>query len=662
MVYIKSLNFAGLYSYPEETELIFSNRTVLVGPNNSGKSNIIRIIKLFVDTIDHLKRLEESEISFTGNNPFLEIRLTLSPQETSKIVDFLSFFPGASNRSAKFYDFSNREFLIKNLDDIFIRLSWQREVHGYGSEPFLEINFEKIGLWGGWNIFSGSLPMSGKRLPKLGSYQMRSDLYLCNVLENISKGEEDQQQILSLLDNQNGAYVTLENVRYANDSDLTDKGKSLLQNLYAFLGYQIQTHQEIAFRSLLGLILKRGIYHASGRASTYDIQHIVEALKTHTPDDGFDKQLASRAASLNLERTYELQSDGSNLSQYLFHLMVSSSYEDKEKFEHIKKAFQDVVKADELSVDVSLEYETISRPVTFGEPEPQMPKRPSIVIHDKKLGKRFPLRQVGAGLTEIIYLLTASYGMKDSLIMLDEPSVNLHPPMMKALMRYIENTENKNQFIIITHSAELSQYELFESEADLAYIRKTNHISKIKSLKGEVKEWFEENRSRFKHQIDSRVFFGRCTILTEGESDRNLLGIAHYLESSDASLDLESNDIVITSVGGKCNFDKYTKLLSGFGIPYVILADSDARSLFTSSGSMTKDGIIGNNDIVVIDNKDLEQLMKDIDIDVYYDAEREFRGSKPTISYEFAKKVSAKNPDALKPITTLLKYSINKSK
>jgi predicted ATP-dependent endonuclease of OLD family len=111
-------------------------------------------------------------------------------------------------------------------------------------------------------------------------------------------------------------------------------------------------------------------------------------------------------------------------------------------------------------------------------------------------------------------------------------------------------------------------------------------------LKGKVKEWFEENRSRFKHQIDSRIFFGRCIILTEGESDKNLLGIAHYLESNDSSLDLEGNDIVITSIGGKYNFDKYIKLLQGFGILYVILADSDARSLFSSPGSLTKEALL----------------------------------------------------------------------
>jgi hypothetical protein len=54
--------------------------------------------------------------------------------------------------------------------------------------------------------------------------------------------------------------------------------------------------------------------------------------------------------------------------------------------------------------------------------------------------------------------------------------------------------------------------------------------------------------------------------------------------------------------------------------------------------------------------------MRDMDIDAYYEAEKEFKGSKPAIAYEFAKRISAKNSDALKPIADFLRYVVNKSK
>lgn len=194
------------------------------------------------------------------------------------------------------------------------------------------------------------------------------------------------------------------------------------------------------------------------------------------------------------------------------------------------------------------------------------------------------------------------------------------------------------------------------------HVRKSNQVSKIISLKDKTKEWFEENRSKFKHQIDSRIFFGRCIILTEGESDRNLLGIARYISSQDPSIDLESNDIIIVSIGGSSNFDKYRRLLDGFQIPHVILADSDAKRMFSSSGIINREGISGSENIFLIDGGDLEYFMREIDLDVYTDAEREYKGSKPMIAYEFAKNVSVKNPDALKPIKLFLQQAIKQSK
>jgi len=663
MVFIRSLRFAGLYSYVEENEIILSNRTVLVGPNNSGKSNIMRVIKLLVDTFNTGKRLGESEISHMGDNPFLEIKFTLSPQETEKIIDFMSFFPNTQNRSSQFRDLKNREFLKKNLDVITIKLLWQKEIHEYGSEPFVEIYFEKINMWGCSNYFSGSFPVSNRLLGVLGGYPLRNDLFLCDILGQLTGNESDRAVLAKLSPTEQGSYISVETVRYGNDVNMDNKGKSMIQNLYSYMGYHIQSNQEISFRSLLGTILKRALCYASGKVSTDDILDVAESLRTFDTQDGFDKKLMDQATSLILARTTELSSDGSNLSQFLFHMMVSENFADKEKFENIRTAFNDILKVDELSIDISLEYYPLQRAVNFlGQNEPVIPKRPIILITDRKLGKSLPLKQVGAGLAEIIYLLSASYGMKNSVILLDEPSVNLHPSLMKSLMRYIGRSENQNQFIIITHSAELTQYELFESNADIMYVRKSNQRSKITSLKNETKEWFDENRSKFKHQIDSRIFFGRCIILTEGESDKNLLGIASYLNSQDPSMDLENNDIAIVSIGGSCNFNKYRKFLDGFQIPYVILADSDAKRLFPSSGTINKEGISGSDHIFLIDGGDLEQFMRDIDIDAYTKADKEFSGSKPSIAYEFAKIVSTKNPDALKPIKLFLQQAIKRSK
>lgn len=439
MVFIRSLRFAGLYSYSEEVEINLSSTTVLVGPNNSGKSSIIRILNLITDTFNTGKRLTESETSHIGDDPFLEVKLTLSPQETEKIIDFLSFFPSTQNRSSQFRDLKNREVLLKKLDTITIKLLWQREIHEYGSEPFVEINFEKIGLFGGSNFFGGSsLPVSNRIISRSSGYPIRNDVFLCDILGKLS-GDENDKVVLAKLSPQEGSYISLESVRYGADVIMDNKAKSIIQNLYSYMKIRTQSNQEISFRSLLGMIFKRSLCHASGRVSTCDILEIAADLRTFNTEDDFDRKLMAQASSLSLTHTDELLSDGSNLPQYLFHLMVSENFHDKEKFEEIRQAFNDILKADELSIDVALEYRSMESHVNFaGENKSLIPKRPTILITDKKLGKRLPLKQVGAGLAEIIYLLSASYGMKNSVILLDEPSVNLHPPMMKTLMRHIE--------------------------------------------------------------------------------------------------------------------------------------------------------------------------------------------------------------------------------
>jgi predicted ATP-dependent endonuclease of OLD family len=661
MAFIRNLRFGGLYSYPEEIEMELTNNTLLVGPNNSGKSNILRILNLFVDTFTKGKRLAKSETSHKGDDPFLEVKITLSPNEVDKLIDFMSFFPSTQNRSSQYRDLKNREILLKKLDNIVIKLLWQKEVHDYGSQPFMEMYFEKIGLWGGTNYFAGQIPLSNRIISRSGGYPNRTDAFLCDVLGSITNTDHDRE-VLASLSPKDGAYIILEPVRYGQDVIMDNKGKSTIQNLYSFMKYQMDTNREISFHVFLGMILKRSLCYTSGRISACDIMETAHDLRNYDTQDNFDAKIMTQASMVSLMHNAELASDGSNLSQHLFHLMVSENYEDNEKFEKIRHAFNDILKADELSLDVALEYKPMDRNVNFAGADEKVPKRPMILITDNKLRKRLSLKDVGAGLAEIVYLLSASYGMKNSIVLLDEPSVNLHPPMMKSLMRYLGNDQNQNQFVIITHSAELVQYELFESNASIMYVHKSNQVSKIISLKNGTRTWFNENRSNLKHQIDSRIFFGRCIILTEGESDRNLLGIARFLSSKDPSIDLESNDIIIVSIGGSYNFDKYRKLLDGFHIPYVVLADSDAKRLLPSSGLINKDGISGSENVFVIDEGNLEDFMRLMDLDVYTKTEKEYKGSKPTIAYEFAKKISEKNPDTLKPIKLFLKRAIELSK
>lgn len=108
--------------------------------------------------------------------------------------------------------------------------------------------------------------------------------------------------------------------------------------------------------------------------------------------------------------------------------------------------------------------------------------------------------------------------------------------------------------------------------------------------------------------------------------------------------------------------------MDGFNIPYAILGDSDVevgekilKNIFSSPTYITKDGLSGDNTkIFVIKNGNLENLMKEINGNLYSAVEADLKKKygretpKPVLSYEFTKRLVATNPDSLKVIKDLL--------
>jgi len=283
------------------------------------------------------------------------------------------------------------------------------------------------------------------------------------------------------------------------------------------------------------------------------------------------------------------------------------------------------------------------------------------MIEDENLQRQFVADQVGRGLLESIYLLTLAYGVENSVIFLDEPAVNLHPSLMKAIAKSLQNPDLKNQFIIITHSPELASYEIFDNKASIVYVRKKNQSSIAKTLSGDVKKWFDQDRHKLKHQIDTRIFFGKSVILTEGDSDKNLLdGIANSLELKDPDIKITNNDVVITQVGSKNNFKKYIDLMKTLDIPYLALGDLDAKNLLGVSGIINKDTIKFENSTLIIEHGNLEDLMKEIDLDIYTQSVNENGKSKPAVAYTFAEEISNKSPQKLEPIRQLFLEAIRR--
>ena len=113
--------------------------------------------------------------------------------------------------------------------------------------------------------------------------------------------------------------------------------------------------------------------------------------------------------------------------------------------------------------------------------------------------------------------------------------------------------------------------------------------------------------------------------------------------------EFSTRDILVINIESMLNFKKYQKYLKAFNIPYMILADLNAASLFKhqSVGKIHSDRIEGKGKIFLVADGNIEDLMKKLDKKLYESSEKKFRNSKPAIAFEFAQKLYEKKPEKL---------------
>jgi predicted ATP-dependent endonuclease of OLD family len=160
--------------------------------------------------------------------------------------------------------------------------------------------------------------------------------------------------------------------------------------------------------------------------------------------------------------------------------------------------------------------------------------------------------------------------IKNSLIIIDEPELHLHPRWQKLLFDFLLKVSKENgcQFILCTHSGN------FINDSHLnkvMRIYKENDASKI--VEPDLTKIHPKDSIRMinAHNND-RIFFAEKVVLVEGHSDavvwKKLVKIA--LKKAK-----KTNIIEVIEVHSKNNLSKYTSLLEKFKIPTYQIADLD---------------------------------------------------------------------------------------
>ena len=606
---IVKLSFGGLYSYREPLTVDVPDKVVIVGPNNSGKSNFFKALKFFAGALSGSKP-DWDKISKGVHDPSMRLRIKLSKPEAGRIVDFFSFYDKPDRRGLGFVEYENRARLGALLDELAVGVFWKKSVDSE-IEIRVEIEFVKTNL---------------------KMYKLRGRWYVSDRLgAEPTRGNGDQKpfmhELLAGLTDETGAKTKAvqffqdcgamadSNARKI-DGQVSERGRTVLADLASYSKIKKSfLPSEIEITRVLWAILERGMVYSPDSRHT-DMRH----------------STSRRAPSEPPVLSQTLADDGSNLSSFLLGLKTSPVYARRKRFRNIQRSFNIAFKFEKLKFDVILKNADAD-----SRTEARAVQVPVTVVVNEELREEFPLADVGTGVAESIYVLALVLGSSDSVVLLDEPSLNMHPGLMRAVLDGIHDVGG-NQIIIATHSPAIVRFMAFENSAGVFYVRKSRSSSTIRALGGEALGQLV-GKTQLRHLVDPGIFFARCAVLVDGESDKNLLiGVWDGLEH-ESQCGINRNDVAVVRLDGKENLEKYTKMLDSLGVPYMILADNDAEDLFEKKTFVSKETEdLGDCPVLVIKNGNLEALMRDIDPEAYNKASHNCK-SKVAVAFKFAELV-----------------------
>lgn len=242
-----------------------------------------------------------------------------------------------------------------------------------------------------------------------------------------------------------------------------------------------------------------------------------------------------------------VSSTGLSLASILFNLKNGRPKE-KTKFEKIKKEFQEIFA--NLDLDVIKEGEEIK-------------------ILTQKSSVESTTHFLGAGILQILLLVTYLVAHKNKIILIDHPEVHLHPHAERNLSTLIDESED-TQIILITHSP---YFVNIDKRHKIFRVTQNNSQAEIHTMLPDYLTDWEYLKLEYLLDIDTKeIFFARKVLLVEGPTEYGAIPVfAKALKYS-----FDKNGISIIDVGGKSNLGLFARLCEGYHIPYLILADGDA--------------------------------------------------------------------------------------
>src|SRR2546427_1429241 len=175
---------------------------------------------------------------------------------------------------------------------------------------------------------------------------------------------------------------------------------------------------------------------------------------------------------------------------------------------------------------------------------------------------------MGAGIFEMLLVLTHVAHEEGRIFLMDEPEAHLHPHAQRLLEKELRQFSTANQLILTTHSPQFGDFSHLSSI--ILVKRSSGHSMEVKVPKGYLATAEEVRASRILWSEEKEFLFSKKVLLVEGPTEYGALPIL----ADRLGRNFDEKGVTVVSIGGH-HFAMPIRILKGFGLPYLALCDSD---------------------------------------------------------------------------------------
>lgn len=598
---IKQIKLKNFLSFGNTEQVIdLSDLNTIVGPNDSGKTNVFRAINLIHTLLN--ERMTPSESYYHNKNferPFkLELKIELNHEEKNALNNFFissclhEEYSGDSNqreRKGKIMQILMSKYGNKLFEDFYdaITIVLTTSRVNYPPEIFFKLHKDEKILYFVQNDVSKEIASrtggySSVRLPDViltfvGNYYTGLDSFITHSKGKIPKFRNFS---IPLFDR---VYETTNKKNLVNFGGFQfNEYESRYENTSSFLRVRdfvkkINPNEEgISFHTLISLIFNKAII------KTADVRSRPKSILD-------PKDLQYQNEMINIS--------GENLAKILISMQHSKESKIKLQFKTIQKEFKKLTKNIELDLTLEpkitkipeknvMEYPTDSSFIDNRQNLGVVTKNKEII--QQELGIQIiknkipiPLEFTSAGVMELLSLLTALIGQENKVILLDEPALNLHSILQRRVLQLIQDavSKNNNQVIIITHSPYLINPDQVKHLWKFSPSKTGTQLINVEKALSSFDEDDQKKTIQRMHSSEVRaILFQHGVVFVEGPSDRMVLEKTdrHMTDNKLKGPNIEENEWMILDVGGKDSMPLFINMAKKLKLPHTSIMDFDS--------------------------------------------------------------------------------------